>query len=217
MSRSYRSLVIHLAKILLPTGFLLALAVIGTVWKFGSASHAIAYAQGYVLVPTSTISDLGTIPRGQRVTRSIVLTNLSAKQVRVLGMKSSCSCCQCAEDLPLEVPPAATCEFKLSLKLKKNAEAALNESIELYLDTPSPRLIILLKATVLPVESKEPVVVLVGPYFLKASRLDQSFICRLGNALHPGFPRRATGVQSTRGCILWSPETLGDFTIGGAT
>jgi hypothetical protein len=137
----------------------LILCAIG-IWRFGSLSHALKYAQGYSVIPESSVITLGNVESGSRVTGRIRLLNLTGSPVRVTGAESSCGCIA-YEDLPIDVPPHGSTVMSAWFKAPKitsndayHFTSDVSHAIRLILDVESPSVEVRINAKAIPTPEK---------------------------------------------------------------
>ncbi|HVC92230.1 MAG TPA: MauE/DoxX family redox-associated membrane protein [Pirellulales bacterium] len=118
-----------------------AACAIGVV-QFGSARAAIAYCQGYKLLPESPALWLGELAPEDRVARSFTVKNPTAGDITVVGAKPSCRCFV-ATRLPIVVPAGATIQLEVGIRPRReSAGRTVVETARLYLDVAGPPVVL---------------------------------------------------------------------------
>jgi hypothetical protein len=113
---------------------LLFAAIGGAYAIFGSISSALAYARGERLLVDDTRKSFGVLDAGQSREVAFRLSNRSGRTVRVLGMKSNCTCAT-SGGYPMTIQPGESVALKVNVNTKKlSGEVA--QPIRFYTDYP---------------------------------------------------------------------------------
>lgn len=115
----------------------ITLAVVGLYWifRFGSITRLSAFLSGERVMIEQPQIDLGLVGPLANVTGKIKIANLDGRPVKILGVKSACSCINFA-DLPLTISGGS--EGSVSFELKSddgNGGRELALPITLYTDS----------------------------------------------------------------------------------
>ncbi len=85
-------------------------------WKFGGWGPLTAYLNGDVVYFSPKILDIGPCEAGTKTVAVFRMTNLTSKEISVVGEKSSCSCAF-AEKIPIIAPPGKTVDVRIGVHL----------------------------------------------------------------------------------------------------
>ena len=98
-------------------GLFLLLFGIGVLW-FGGIGQFIAFANGKPLYISPHLLDLGSLEVESKTVAVFKMTNLSSKEISVVGEHSSCDCVF-SEKIPIVVPSGKTVDLKVSVHLPR--------------------------------------------------------------------------------------------------
>ncbi len=84
--------------------------------RYGSIGTAVAELRGDCLTATPDVVDFGAGRPGEILVATVVITNRSDRQIRLVGGTSDCSCVA-TEDLPVTIPAGKAVEIRLQLKI----------------------------------------------------------------------------------------------------
>ena len=112
--KNYRSLVFSLVGA--ATLFLLVSGA-GALW-LGGVGPLLTYVNGGVIYLSPRTLGLGDFEPGAETNAVFKMTNLSSKEISVIGLRSSCKCAF-SEQVPIVVLPGKTVELKLNVELPK--------------------------------------------------------------------------------------------------
>ncbi|HUY32974.1 MAG TPA: MauE/DoxX family redox-associated membrane protein [Pirellulales bacterium] len=124
--------------------------------QFGSLHAAVAYCQGYRLLPRRPALWLGELAPDERVARSFMVKNPTGSDVTIVGAKLSCRCF-IGTKLPVAVPAGATIEFAVGIRPRhESAGRTVVETARLYLDVESPPVVLTVSGRVAGTASHGP-------------------------------------------------------------
>lgn len=125
------------------------LVALGGLFSFGSFSDAVAYFQGYRVVPVERVVSLSRAVVGQRATFAFRLRNLSGQPVRVVGADASCGCVA-VDDLPLTIDPGTDVEMRAwFVPAERDLGNTIEHTIGLFLDIDGPPVGVICRAAVM--------------------------------------------------------------------
>lgn len=108
---------LRMTLILFFCGCFLALLAFGIgVCRFGGVKPFVAYLNGKVVYLDKKTLDIGQCEAGAKTVAIFHMTNLSSKEISVVGEKSSCGCAF-AEQIPIVAAPGATVEVRIGVHL----------------------------------------------------------------------------------------------------
>lgn len=96
-----------------------AVFMTGLVFYFGSFDTAVSWLNGKPCAIFPTIYRLNVLSSGNEEIATFFLRNLSGETLSVSGVESSCSCVF-TDDIPVTVPPKASADLKLRVRLPEN-------------------------------------------------------------------------------------------------
>jgi hypothetical protein len=126
------------------TALALALLTIGAIcasYHFGSFAAALGYLEGDRLLVADPFKSIGEVPSGSKHLVSFSVRNYSGRPVRILGVKSSCSCTT-IEDLPRTLNAGQTMTVPVTVDLPRSGETFLGH-IEIFTDYPEQAAVLL--------------------------------------------------------------------------
>ena len=97
-------------------GLFLLFFCFGILW-FGSVGAFIAYINGQVVYLSPRMLDLGSHEAGVETAAVFKMTNLSSKEVSVIGERSSCGSCTFSEQIPIVAASGKTVDLKINVLL----------------------------------------------------------------------------------------------------
>jgi hypothetical protein len=154
-NHSYRDDLAGIRRLLFWLRWPLAFAVLagaGTVLSgvavFGSLPAFKAYLQGHALAVDSAFTSVGPVLPMGRYPVSFEITNIRSQVVTIVGAEANCRCVV-VDELPLQLEPGEKRVLTLTLVPKPgDAGKLLRARVDLFLDTPSPQLVLLAEANV---------------------------------------------------------------------
>ena len=112
--KKYRSLLVSVVG-----GFVLFfLFVVGGTILYGGFEQLMAKIGGNAAFIQPKILDLGSLEAGTETTAVFKMTNLTLKEISVVGERSSCDCIF-SEKIPIAVPTGKTIDLKVNVHLPK--------------------------------------------------------------------------------------------------
>lgn len=119
---------IGVGVILLTVGYALC------CWQFGTLGNAVAYARGQRVIAEPAVLDFGTATVGSSRERQVVVRNLTAVELRVVGGTVDCAC-TAIDDLPISIPPGGHQAVTIRLRFVGSG-GVLSHSATLTTDAP---------------------------------------------------------------------------------
>jgi len=107
----------------------------GFVLWFGGLGQLIAYNNGESVYIVHKTLNLGSCEAGTKTVAVFRMTNLSSKEVSVVGERSSCNCAF-SEKIPITVQPGKTIDLKINIQLPKH-DTAYDQSITFMVAEPN--------------------------------------------------------------------------------
>lgn len=121
-------------------GFAVAMAGGFAAWSticYGSIANGIAYLGGRTLLLDRTVIDLGVVSPGSHHVAKLIVRNLDASTVQLIGSRSSCTC-TVLSGLPQPLSAMGTLNLEVRIHVKK-ADSAVDETVDIFTDHPSIR------------------------------------------------------------------------------
>jgi hypothetical protein len=113
------------------------LALLGVAsLRYGSLPAAVAAIQGRAIVADATTKSLGDMIPDRPHLVDFTLTNLSSRPVRIVGVRSSCSCVLTEQRPPLVIESGRELKLRFSAVPQASPPEFLQE-IRVYTDVPS--------------------------------------------------------------------------------
>lgn len=143
-----------LRVLLIGLGLLLSLASITFVVLSGSVREAYAIMAGYSAIPLQPVIDLGVVEVGSDNVCTFIIRNLTSKVVTVIGSRAEANC-NANSLLPLVIPPGEARELPVFVQLSA-VEDPFERVVELFLDIPSTRPLLVVRGRATSVNPPEP-------------------------------------------------------------
>lgn len=107
---------------------------IGVLWVGGVGSF-LAFVNGQPLYLTPRLLDLGSHEAGVETVAVFKLTNLTSKEISVVGERSSCNCAFSGQ-IPITAAPGKTIDIKVNVRLPKY-DSSYDQTIIFMVAEPS--------------------------------------------------------------------------------
>ncbi len=128
-----------------------AVLAVWSYYRFGSVSATRAFMNGNVLYADPPVRSLGVIRLGESRTVGFSIRNLTARDVKVLGVRTTCGCLLVGRELPITIGPKEVEEADLVVTPRRSSVGRpFQHAAEFYLDAAGPRLILQITASVEP-------------------------------------------------------------------
>jgi hypothetical protein len=126
----------------LAVGLVLGASFGWSAWRYGSPLGFTQALAGQSLVAERSSLACEAADPGEERLATFRLKNITSSPVRIVGMKSSCSC-GTVRELPLAIAPGETASFPLRIVTRDStAPGLLRVGVELMLDAPSTPVIL---------------------------------------------------------------------------
>jgi hypothetical protein len=86
------------------------------VWRFEGVKPFVAYLNGEVVYFDQKTLDIGECEAGARTVAVFRMTNLSSKEIAIVGEQSGCNCAF-AEQIPIVAAPGTTVDVRIGVHL----------------------------------------------------------------------------------------------------
>ncbi len=107
---------------------------VGT-WRFGGLGALSAYLKGEAVYLAPKALDIGSHEAGTKTVAVFKMTNLTPKEISVVGERSSCSCAF-SEKIPISVSPGKTTEVRIGVRLPEHA-STYDQTVTLMIAEPT--------------------------------------------------------------------------------
>jgi len=116
------------------TTLFLLLFGIGSLW-FSGVAHFLAFINGKALYLAPRTLDLGSHAAGDEAFATFKITNLTSKEISVIGIRTSCAC-TLPEDLPIAIAPGKTVDVEMAVSLPRFS-SSYDETIVFMIAEPN--------------------------------------------------------------------------------
>ncbi len=117
----------------------LALAAFGVV-RYGSVRAAFAAMNGRAILVDAETKSFGVATEDETATVTFIVSNLSAKPIRLLGSYTSCSC-TVPDALPVRIEPKRSHRLRVNIHMPAPSRAAqgrrFRQEIQVFTNVPS--------------------------------------------------------------------------------